>query len=83
MIADYIWLFTQWWFWVAFIVGMTTYWYLFRQRVYKQVNGKLFIRHGKLGKWLDAEEHMKQEHPIEYAMLKKAQDEAKEGKRQG
>jgi len=83
LLNEYIWLLKQWWFWVAVVAGNVIYWYLFRQRVYKQVNDKFCIRHGRLGKWLDVEEHLKTEHPIEYAILKKTQDEANERKRQG
>lgn len=61
-IADYVWLITRWWFWLAFIFGILLSWYLLKQRVYKEVNGKLFVRHGKLGEWLDLEKHIQKEH---------------------
>lgn len=77
IISQYIWLLCQWWFWIAFVVGMILYWYLLRQRTYKEVDGKLFIRHGKLGKWLDIKEHLKTEHPLEYELYKQSNN--KEG----
>jgi len=56
---QFIWLLTRWWFWLAFVVGMGLHWYLFRQRTYKVVGGSLFVRHGRLGRWLNVEDHMK------------------------
>jgi hypothetical protein len=64
-IDKYIWLGSRWWFWLIFIVGMIFYWHLFRRRVYKMVGGKLFVRHGQLGRWLDVEEHLQKEHSEE------------------
>jgi len=46
-------------------------WYLFKQRTYKEDDRILFVRHGRLGKWIDVEEHLRIKHPIEWAMLQK------------
>jgi hypothetical protein len=67
----YWWLLTQWWFWLVFVTGVLLYWFLFGRRVYKIVGKKLFVRHGQLGDWLDIEEHLKNEHPLEYEEYKK------------
>jgi type II secretory pathway component PulF len=73
ILLQYFWLLRQWWFWVIFIIGMIAYWYLFSQRSYKEINRKLFVRHGRLGKWIDIEEHLKNEHPLEYELMKREQ----------
>jgi len=57
---------------VAFITLLV--WSLFSQRTYKEIDGKLYIREGLFGKWEDAEEHLKREHPEEYAKLKEREE---------
>jgi len=52
----------QWWFWVGSFVFIGLGQYLFGQRDYKEVGGKLLVRHGKLGKWINVEGHMKDDH---------------------
>ena len=55
-----------WPIWLAFTIvalaGYCWYWYLERQRAYKVIDGKLFIRHGRLGKWVEVKEHLYEEH---------------------
>lgn len=52
-----------WLVWLIFTIivlaGYTLYWYLFGQRTYRAVEDKAQIRHGRLGIWLDLEEHLK------------------------
>ncbi len=74
-ISDYIWLLTRWYFWLTFLVVILLSWYLFSQRTYKEVDGRLLIRHGHLGEWEDLEEHFKREHPIEWTLLQKSEKE--------
>ncbi|MBV6342961.1 hypothetical protein [Candidatus Magnetobacterium casense] len=52
----------QWWFWVGSFVLITLGQYLFGQRTYKELDGKLVVRHGRLGKWLNVVEHMEDDH---------------------
>jgi len=70
----------QWWFWLVYIIFVVGVWYgywcLFSRREYKEINGRLCVRHGK-GRWLDLIEHMEREHPIEYDALKKRDGESK------
>ena len=75
--ADFTWMLTQWWFWILVVIGyilFAIYWHLFRQRTYKEIDHKLYIRHGRLGKWTDIEVHLKNEHPAGYELMKKEQD---------
>jgi len=44
---------------------------LFYQRTYKEEEGILYIREGKLGKWENLDVHLKREHPEEWAILQK------------
>ena len=60
------WLLSQWWFWVGvlgyyglFALGL---WYFAGRREYRKEGGRLMVRHGRLGKWQDVEEHLKEEH---------------------
>jgi hypothetical protein len=52
----------KWWFWGGSFVLAGLGQYLFGQRVYKEVDGKLLVRHGKFGKWINVEAHMKDDH---------------------
>jgi len=56
----------HWQGWLIFaslsLAGYTAWYFLFEQRVYKEVDGRLYVRHGRLGKWIDVEKHMKREH---------------------
>jgi hypothetical protein len=47
------------------LVGYFFYWYLFQQRLYKAIEGKAFVRHGRLGKWVDLTKHLHDEHNID------------------
>ena len=60
--ANFIWAISKWWVWVIAIVASLGHWYLFWQRTYKEVEGKLFARHGRFGKWVDVEKHLEQDH---------------------
>ena len=64
LIGDFGWLLTRWWFWLTFVLSIPVGWYLFSQRTYKEVGGNLLVKHGKLGKWIDVEEHMKEHHRL-------------------
>jgi hypothetical protein len=59
----------KWLIWLAFVIvvlaGYCWYWYLFEQRTYKAIDGKLFVRHGRLGKWVEIIEHLREEHHID------------------
>ena len=71
VIANYAWLLTRWWFWLTyFIIGIVS-WILLGQRTYKAVDKKLFVRQGRLGKWVDIEEHLRREHPVDWAKLQR------------
>jgi len=63
IVQQLAWFLCQWWFWIAYITSLVLFWYLFKQRTYTKVNGKAFVRHGRLGKWIDLEEHLRQKHP--------------------
>ena len=58
-----------WHIWLVFaivvLVGYCWYWYLFAQRVYKAIDHKAFVRHGRLGKWVNVEEHLHNDHSID------------------
>ena len=55
-----------WKVWLIFTVvalaGYCLYWYLFGQRIYRAVAGKAQVKHGRLGKWEDLEQHLHNEH---------------------
>lgn len=76
MDLEIAWLFLigSWWIWLAYAIlalgGWYGYWRLFARREYREINGRLCVRHG-VGKWVDLEEHMREYHPAEYAILKK------------
>lgn len=63
-IENFSWLVKQWWAWVAFFISIPIGWYLFSQRQYRMKNGKGYVRHGRLGKWIDLENHLKDDHKI-------------------
>ena len=50
---------------IAALVGYIIYWYLKERRDYKVIEGKLFVRHGRFGHWINVEEHMKKDHKEE------------------
>jgi len=58
-----------WLIWLAYVItalaGYSWYWYLSQQRVYKVIDGKLFLRHGRLGKWSEVKEHLFKEHHVD------------------
>ena len=65
LVADLVWLLSQWWFWVGVTIIGLGIWlagYLFGRRTYKMENGRLMVRHGRLGEWMDVKEHMSQDH---------------------
>ena len=41
----------------AAFAGYALYWYLFERRVYRLIDGRVCVRHGRLRKWLDLEDH--------------------------
>ena len=59
---SFLWLFSQWWFWLAFIISAGLSWYLFHRRQYRMIGGKLHVRHGRLRPWVDVEAHLKIDH---------------------
>jgi len=63
------WLSETWPTWLAYAItalaGYCWYWYLFGQRVYKVIDGGLFVRHGRLGKWEEIQEHLSKEHHVD------------------
>lgn len=67
------WLSETWLYWLVFAVailaGYCLYWYLFEQRIYQAVDGKAQVRHGRLGRWKELEEHLKEEHGIDINQL--------------
>lgn len=52
----------QWWFWLGSIALIGLGQYLFGQRAYKEVDGKLLVRHGRFGKWVNVTQHMGEDH---------------------
>jgi len=76
-IASYVWFLSQWWFWVACLLIIGSGWYLFVQHSYKLTHNKVSVRSGRLGRWVDLEEHLRETHPIEWAIL---QEEKKKKK---
>lgn len=62
------WLSETWKVWLVFTIlalaSWTLYWYLFGQRAYRAINSKAQIRHGRLGSWIDLEEHLEGQHGI-------------------
>jgi len=44
---------------LALILG----WHLYVKRYYKAVDGKAYVKEGKLGDWEELEDHIKKEHP--------------------
>lgn len=78
VLTDFFWLLTRWWFWLLWLATAVLGWFLLAQRSYKEVNGGLLVRHGKLGRWVDVEEHLKLEHPLEWAILE--EERKKKGK---
>jgi hypothetical protein len=61
-VGNFTWLFHQWWAWLAFFVSIPIGWYLFSQRQYREQNGRLLVRHGRLGQWIDVENHLRDDH---------------------
>ena len=59
----------SWCFRVIFTITALTayaiYWYLKERRDYKVIDNKLFVRHGRIGSWINVEEHMKKDHKEE------------------
>ena len=57
-----------WEVWLVFtivaLLGYYFWWYLTQQRAYRVIDGKLQVRHGKLGRWEDLGGHLK-EHGID------------------
>jgi len=55
-----------WRVWLVFTIvslaGYSLYWYLFGQRVYRAVGGKAQLKHGRVGKWQDLEQHLHKDH---------------------
>ena len=55
-----------WKVWLIFTIvalaGYTLYWYLWGQRIYRAVEGRAQIKHGRLGKWQDLETHLHNDH---------------------
>lgn len=37
-----------------------------KRRSNKVIDGKLYVKHGRLGKWVDAEQHLKDDHESTY-----------------
>ena len=68
-----VWVIDDWQAWLAFTIlsfaGYTVWYFLVERRLYKEVSGKLYVRHGRLGKWLDVEQHLKEEHKEEIRHL--------------
>jgi hypothetical protein len=68
------WMISQWWFWVAYVfvsIGLLyCWWRIFERRVYKLINGELYVKEG-LKDWEKLDEHMKREHPVEWRKLHK------------
>jgi len=58
-LKDYnLWIFSG----LVFLASWVVYRTLFDVRDYKEVGGKLYVKHGKLGHWVEVEEHMKEGH---------------------
>jgi len=59
------------------LLGVVFIWVLlehcFMRRDYKEVGGKLYIRHGIFGKWMEIEKHLEKSH------LKEDKEEQNEG----
>jgi hypothetical protein len=63
IMAGFLWLLDHWYWWLAYIVISYLGWYfLAGRRIYKMIDGKVHVKHGALGKWLDVERHMREEH---------------------
>ena len=60
----------SWWFMLLAIplVAMRVF---FEKREYREINGRLYVREFRGDEWEDVEEHLKREHPEEYAKLRK------------
>ena len=63
-----LWVIDHWQAWLTFtilsFVGYTVWYFLLERRLYKEVDGKLYVRHGRLGKWVDVEEHLREESKV-------------------
>lgn len=50
------------WFVIVTVVAIPVGWRLFGCREYRMENGRLFVRHGRWGQWVDVQKHLEEDH---------------------
>ena len=51
----------HWYIWLAYSIAVYIGWYfLAYRRAYKVIDSKLYVRYGRVGKWMNVEQHLKE-----------------------